>query len=48
MNNIINESNADFTVDAHRIKALLNIKFSRAKEMHAQAMGFDSSNYLPN
>jgi hypothetical protein len=44
---MINHSNAgDLTIAAHTIKSLLNIKFSRAKEIHAKAMGFDSSNHL--
>jgi hypothetical protein len=37
---------SDVTVAAHTIKSILNIKFTRAKERHARAMGFDSSNHL--
>ena len=44
---MITHSNAgDLTVNAHAIKSLLNIKFSRAKEIHAKAMGFTSSNHV--
>ncbi|MFT5997512.1 MAG: hypothetical protein ACI9RV_003123, partial [Glaciecola sp.] len=35
---------SDLTVAAHAIKSLLDIKFTRAKERHAIAMGFASSN----
>jgi hypothetical protein len=37
---------SDLTVAAHAIKSLLDIKFTRAKERHAIAMGFASSNHL--
>lgn len=37
---------SDLSVAAHAIKSLLNIKFTRAKERHASAMGFASSNHL--
>lgn len=37
---------SDLSVAAHTIKSLLNIKFTRAKERHASAMGFASSNHL--
>jgi hypothetical protein len=37
---------SDLTVAAHAIKSLLNIKFTRAKERHASAMGYASSNHL--
>lgn len=33
---------------AHLLKTLFNIKFTRAKERHAVAMGFPSSNHLLN
>jgi hypothetical protein len=37
---------SDLSVAAHTIKSLLNIKFTRAKERHASAMGYASSNHL--
>jgi len=37
---------SDLTVAAHAIKKLLDIKFTRAKERHAAAMGYASSNHL--
>ncbi|MFT6270544.1 MAG: hypothetical protein ACJAVV_003383 [Alphaproteobacteria bacterium] len=37
---------SDLTVAAHAIKSLLDIKFTRAKERHAIAMGYASSNHL--
>lgn len=46
MNMITHSSSDDLTIAAHTIKSMLDIKFSRAKEMHAKAMGFDSSNHL--
>lgn len=45
--NMITHGNAgDLTISAHTIKSMLDIKFSRAKEIHAKAMGFNSSNHL--
>ena len=38
--------NADLTIAGHAVKAILDVKFSRAKERHASAMGFVSSNHL--
>lgn len=46
MNMITHNSSDDLTIAAHTIKSMLDIKFSRAKEIHAKAMGFDSSNHL--
>ncbi len=43
---IVHQNTADLTVAAHSIKSLLNIKFTRAKERHARAMGFASSDHL--
>ena len=43
---IIHSDVTDLSVAAHAIKSLLNIKFTRAKERHASAMGFASSNHL--
>lgn len=43
---IIHNTANDVTVAAHAIKVALNIKFTRAKERHASAMGFKSSNHL--
>ena len=43
---IIHKDVSDVTVAAHTIKSLLDIKFTRAKERHANAMGFASSNHL--
>lgn len=37
---------SDLTIAAHAIKSLLDIKFTRAKERHASAMGHASSNHL--
>jgi hypothetical protein len=45
MNMITHNSSDDLTIAAHTIKSMLDIKFSRAKEIHAKAMGFDSSNH---
>ena len=45
-NLIVHQNTADITVAAHSIKSLLQIKFTRAKERHARAMGFTSSNHL--
>jgi hypothetical protein len=39
-------SNAELTSAGQAVKAILDIKFSRAKERHAAAMGFASSNHL--
>jgi hypothetical protein len=38
--------NADLTIAGHAVKSILDVKFSRAKERHASAMGFSSSNHL--
>lgn len=46
MNMITHNNSEDLTIAAHTIKSMLDIKFSRAKEIHAKAMGFDSSNHL--
>lgn len=43
---IIHNDIADLSVAAHAIKSVLDIKFTRAKERHAVAMGFASSNHL--
>jgi Arc/MetJ family transcription regulator len=43
---IIHNDISDLSVAAHALKSLLNIKFTRAKERHASAMGFASSNHL--
>lgn len=37
---------SDLTIAAHVIKSVLDIKFTRAKERHACAMGYTSSNHL--
>lgn len=43
---IVHSTTNDLSIAAHAIKSLLNIKFTRAKERHASAMGFTSSNHL--
>lgn len=45
-NMIIHNDTADLTIAAHIIKSMLDIKFTRAKERHASAMGHASSNHL--
>ena len=46
MNLIIHKNVADLTVSAHILKSLLGIKFTRAGQRHASAMGYDSANHL--
>lgn len=46
MEMITHSNEEDLSIAAHTIKSLLNVKLSRAKEIHAKAMGFDSSNQL--
>ena len=46
MNIIIHKNVADLTVSAHIIKSILGIKFTRAGQRHASAMGFNSANHL--
>ena len=46
MDMIIHSNTDDLSIAAHTIKSILDIKFSRANEIHAKAMGFESSNHL--
>jgi len=43
---IINQNSKSVSVCAHAIKSVLGIKFSRANQRHAIAMGFTSANHL--
>lgn len=46
MTTVVNKSSGDLSVSAHTLKTVLGIKFSRASQRHASAMGFKSVNHL--
>lgn len=42
----MNKSTGDLSICAHALKSILGIKFTRAGQRHASAMGFKSANHL--
>lgn len=46
MSIIVNNTSGDVSICGHALKTVLGIKFSRAGQRHASAMGFKSAHHL--